>query len=880
MLLACATLVNCGTGIFNESSDNHPNRVLEPDSTKQENTDEDQSVDIPVFKSLDLFTVTENDLYIGQINAEVNGETNVAYEIINNENNDLFEINSQTGDLSLTEKIDFESLAVNEHIYEITIRAVSGDKTATQVIKIELTNIDEAPTFNTLETVNLVENTNEIVRLSANDPENSIIEYSITGGEDAALFYINDSTQLLALNNLDYETSTDSNNDNHYQIEITAKDEYDNETQLALNIIVDDDDEPPVFVSSSIIEVTENNTEIMVLEARDPENSNIQFVISGGEDQNHFSIINDINLTFNNPQNFEQPSDTNTDNIYNLKISATDENDKSTEQSLSIHLTGINEAPSYIGETAVSWNENVQPSLTLNATDAENIPLNYSLNDDADSQLFKIIDDKLTFKQTPDFELPLDSDQNNIYEPTIITSDNVNTIITSFTITVLDEFESIPQFTTPIEFSIDENQTAVTKIKAIDEDGDDIHYTLGTGLDSSLFLINQTSGDLAFKNVPDFEKPMDDNKNNTYQILTLVSDGINEVEQVITINVNDLGPEIGNYKAITNVNKIYLAWDNISDAKQYDFYIAEQSGITMNNIMDLQGSKIFENIQSPYTITGLDNEKNYYLVFIAHNATEITVSEELIRQPFTPTIFINDSGRDTCGNDDIRNLACDYIGKDEIAGTIDDISLFPEQDAEYGRDALATTGVLEKIGDGHAGFDYTKLDSDGVAIADQTQTYLTNPWDCVKDNVTGLTWEVKTNDGSLRDMDHTYSWFDRNPKTNGNEPGLDNGGVCLDSNNCDTEKYVAQVNEIGLCGFNDWRLPNIVEFYTIMNWTIPHPGPQMDTDYFPNQTSNPFWSSSTNAVNPRAAWELVFLYGGDNAPNKTTTLNRVRLVRK
>ena len=50
---------------------------------------------------------------------------------------------------------------------------------------------------------------------------------------------------------------------------------------------------------------------------------------------------------------------------------------------------------------------------------------------------------------------------------------------------------------------------------------------------------------------------------------------------------------------------------------------------------------------------------------------------------------------------------------------------------------------------------YTKLDASGNALPDDAPW----PWAMVQDNVTGLIWEVKTNDGSIHDKDHMYGWY-------------------------------------------------------------------------------------------------------------------------
>jgi hypothetical protein len=93
-------------------------------------------------------------------------------------------------------------------------------------------------------------------------------------------------------------------------------------------------------------------------------------------------------------------------------------------------------------------------------------------------------------------------------------------------------------------------------------------------------------------------------------------------------------------------------------------------------------------------------------------------------------IRLNDTGINTCSNNTKNGLSCPVTG-------------FPGQDAQYGRDK-----TLNNNANGHAGFSFTKISSTGIALAANARI-----WNCVQDNVTGLLWEGKTNDGGLHDMD-------------------------------------------------------------------------------------------------------------------------------
>jgi hypothetical protein len=170
---------------------------------------------------------------------------------------------------------------------------------------------------------------------------------------------------------------------------------------------------------------------------------------------------------------------------------------------------------------------------------------------------------------------------------------------------------------------------------------------------------------------------------------------------------------------------------------------------------------------------------------------------------------------------------------------------------------------------------YTKIDSSGNEM-----DVSASGWACARDNHTSLLWEVKTADLGLRDGTHRYVWFIENNLTNGgNEGGGDVPasacGAAL-SDGCSTTSYIERINNLGLCGASDWRLPTQMELLTLV-----HSGnvrPTIDTNFFPNTASLPYWSSTTYAVNPLNAWGVHFGYGATHAVPKSEA-NAVRLVR-
>ncbi|ETR68536.1 MAG: hypothetical protein OMM_04508 [Candidatus Magnetoglobus multicellularis str. Araruama] len=99
---------------------------------------------------------------------------------------------------------------------------------------------------------------------------------------------------------------------------------------------------------------------------------------------------------------------------------------------------------------------------------------------------------------------------------------------------------------------------------------------------------------------------------------------------------------------------------------------------------------------------------------------------------------------------------------------------------------------------------FTKLDALGNDLPDSA-----TEWVMVRDNNSGLIWEVKTDDGSIHDKDNTYTWYDSNPETNGGNEGSDGNGT-------DTEDFINALNDSRYGGYNDWRLPSMYELARIV----------------------------------------------------------------
>jgi len=187
---------------------------------------------------------------------------------------------------------------------------------------------------------------------------------------------------------------------------------------------------------------------------------------------------------------------------------------------------------------------------------------------------------------------------------------------------------------------------------------------------------------------------------------------------------------------------------------------------------------------------------------------------------------------------------------------------------------------------GASSFDFVKLDRSGRPLTNQSRSWRENgnahagtKWSCVRDSNTGLTWEVKTDNGGLRDKNWTYTW---RPSTKATLSAVAQGkGSCGGTVGpyCDTATYIAAVNATNLCGYHDWRLPTEAELDTLVENKVDSPGPSIDTTWFPNKRKKDYWAAPPYPGGHALAWNAKIDYGyGDYSP-KQAYAYFVRLVR-
>jgi hypothetical protein len=126
------------------------------------------------------------------------------------------------------------------------------------------------------------------------------------------------------------------------------------------------------------------------------------------------------------------------------------------------------------------------------------------------------------------------------------------------------------------------------------------------------------------------------------------------------------------------------------------------------------------------------------------------------------------------------------------------------------------------------------------------------------DALTGLQWEVKTDDATIHDKDDTYDWNDA------------------------YAVFLAGLNGGSFAGRQDWRLPTRAELQTILDGGVTcMTSPCIDETVFGPVPVPPlplYWSSTTNATSDDFVWVVNFTNGLTGLSPATLSFS-VRAVR-
>jgi Tol biopolymer transport system component len=206
--------------------------------------------------------------------------------------------------------------------------------------------------------VSILENTTAVTTVTATDPDaGQTLAYSITGGADAGKFTIGSTTGALSfITAPNFELPTDAGGNNVYDVIVQASDGHGGTDTQAVAVTVTDvvENSVPTITSNgggntAALSIAENATAVTTVTATDPDSGQpLSYSISGGADAGKFAINAATGaLSFVTAPNFEAPTDTGGNNVYDVTVQVSDGHGGIDTQAIAVTVTDHNEAPTF-----------------------------------------------------------------------------------------------------------------------------------------------------------------------------------------------------------------------------------------------------------------------------------------------------------------------------------------------------------------------------------------------------------------------------------------------------------------------------------------------------------------------------------------------------
>jgi len=429
---------------------------------------------------------------------------------------DNFSIDA-SGNITLASGLDYETATS----YELTVVVDDGTYASTEVITVNVADVNEAPSLSATVAFNAFqENTATgtiIATSSVSDPEAGAITYSLSGNGSENFSVSSDGTVTLA-SGLDYETAT------AYAITLTASDGA-NSVSETLTINVGDINEAPSLTNSlaasSFAENVATGTTIATASASDPESQIITYSLSGTGSEK-FSVDSAGNITLSSPLDYE------TATTYSLTLTASD-GANSISNTINISVDDVVELSIALASSSINLNETVASgtSVTTTSTTTDGgAAVSYSLSGTGSDNFAVSSNGTITTASTLDYEA------TTSYLLTLTATDGTNTVSKDLTVNVIDINLSLSS--SLAADSQDESLAIGTTIATSSNSNAEgtVVYSL-TDVDNK-FSINSSTGEVTLTGVLDYETKT------SHDFTITATDGVTTAFENLSVNIQNL----------------------------------------------------------------------------------------------------------------------------------------------------------------------------------------------------------------------------------------------------------------------------------------------------------------------------------------------------
>jgi Ca2+-binding RTX toxin-like protein len=757
----------------------------------------------PVITSGNTFSIPENTTAVTTETATDAEGQQLTWSLISGGDAALFTINSTSGALSFTTAPDYENPGDSDHnnIYDLTVQVSDGSLASTQAIAVTVTNVDETTggagndvltgssgddvftgnggadtmtgnggndTFRYLAETDSQPNANWQVPPTASDPRTWDVITDFAHGADKI-----DLSALAGASNLIFTGTTPGSHAVWYASSGTSTFIYastsgDAAPELmielantsglapsAADFLGVSPDTAPVITSGNAVSIPENTTAVTTETATDAEGQQLTWSLISGGDAALFTINSTSGaLSFTTAPDYENPGDSDHNNVYDLTVQVSDGSLAST-QAIAVTVTNVDETTGGAGNDVLTGSSGDDVFTGNGGADTMtgnggNDTFRYLAETDsqpnANWQVPPTASDPRTWDVITDFAHGADKidlsalagASNLIFTGTTpgshavwYASSGTSTFIyastsgdaapelmielanTSGLVPSAADFlgvspDSAPVITSGGAFSIPENTTTVTTATATDADSQPLTWSLATGGDAALFTINPSSGALAFINPPDYENPADTDANNIYNLSLQVSDGTLQTTRAVTVTVTDVANEPGNDNLIGTSGDDYFdisaGGDDRVTALAGNDTIYAGAAFTTNDRID-GGSAVDDSVETDTLI--LDGD--YSAGVVLGPSTLVNVEAVVLTAGNSYSLTFNDANVDnsTLSIDGSQLAAANRIVIDASAETQ------APSDTQSGSSYRIVGGAGNDVMTGGAGFDFFDLKHGG-----------------------------------------------------------------------------------------------------------------------------------------------------------------------
>ncbi len=479
----------------------------------------------------------DNDFLIGTISASDPDGNELTYSIISGNTAAVFKIGDTNGEISVADntQLDYETIPV----YQLMIEVSDWRYSATAEVTVTVLNVnDNTPGFVDLNYVWIISESAAIGSfvgtIEAIDLDDDELLYSVTDGVNRNHFTLDSSSGEMTVSNTAALSFSDFP---QYVFDIEVSDTiHVAQGTVTINLSTApfvDDFEFDVFENAA------NNTVIGAVIANDNDEDTLLYTIVNGNSDAIFAIgdgTGALTVSDNTLLDFESEA------IHELTVQVSDGSGTATSI-VTINVIDVNDtAPGVGGDIEYEIEEHSDNGTivgTLNVTDAENDSLTFTVVGGSGQGTFAIDETKAVITVSDNTLLDYEIAQS--FELWIHVSDGIHTVLVSPTINVIDINDHAPELD-DYEFDILEsvaNGVFVGSILAIDEDEDELIYTIISGDGSSVFTFIDTNQIYINDNTT-----IDYSITPQYNLIVEVSDGDHADTGNVVVNV--IAPLAGN----------------------------------------------------------------------------------------------------------------------------------------------------------------------------------------------------------------------------------------------------------------------------------------------------------------------------------------------